>query len=66
VNFSLSFSVPVCPGVTVLEQLNGLWWNFILWSLLKFCQFVSFWLKSDHYNRKLHRDKCVFMHFSHY
>jgi hypothetical protein len=24
VNFSLSFSVPVCPGVTVLEQLNGL------------------------------------------
>jgi hypothetical protein len=24
VNSSLSFSVPVCPGVTVLEQLNGL------------------------------------------
>lgn len=24
VNFSLSFSLPVCPGVTVLEQLNGL------------------------------------------
>jgi hypothetical protein len=55
-----SFSVPVCPCVTIFEQLNRLSWNSTLGSLLKFVSTFHFWLKSDHNNIYLHGNKCVY------